>query len=118
MGGSNAIRLFYRNREIYTSSSPERVRQRILTNAPDKTPSLAAVLATVAPQALGSVLDWCPEGSPERAYLEQLAVYLRSGQGRMADALREALVECMLKGESPFERSLLLSCRLCLEHVL
>lgn len=94
------------------------VCKRILATDPSKTPSLAAVLATVAPQALGSLLEWCPEDSPELTYLEQLGVYLRGGQAEVADTLRTSLIECMLKGTSPFERSLLLSCQLCLEHVL
>jgi hypothetical protein len=91
------------------------VCQRVLTMSPPASPSLAVIFATVAPQVLGKVQEWCEEGSTELLYLEQLNVYLRSGTEELVEPLRAAFVECLLKGQSAFERSLLLSCRFCLD---
>jgi hypothetical protein len=52
------------------------VAQRVLASNPDKSPSLAAILATAAPRTLGVVQEWCSEGSAEREYLELLGSYL------------------------------------------
>src|SRR5262249_5407998 len=94
------------------------VAKRVLRTPYERTPTIAAVFGTAAPQTIGTVMEWCPEGTTARKYLEQLAVHLRSGDSGERSAIREALEACLKEGESSFERSMLLSCELCLEHVL
>jgi hypothetical protein len=100
------------------SLSSHAVCERVLSGKPVVSGSLAVILATVAPQVIGKVTPWCQERSKELEYLEQLEAYLRSGEGDRADSLRSLLTACRRQGESAFERSLLLSCELCLEHLI
>lgn len=99
------------------SLSSSAVSQRLFGGSHEKTPSLAVVYATAAPKTLGTVLEWCEADSPEREYLETLGDYLRHGKRSDVPVLRKALADAMTNGQSPFERSLLLSCELCLEHI-
>ena len=92
--------------------------QGVLARCPTGSESIAVALATAAPRVLGKVQSWCSEGSKHQVYLERLGAYLRSGKIDQVDALRQSLIDCIVREEAPFDQMLLLATRLCLEHVI
>jgi helicase len=93
------------------------VVRRTLATFPVDSPSLAVILATVAPHYLGEMLSRCASGSPEKGYLELLGAFLSTGDANRIEVIREAFIRCLLAAPTPFEGALLRSGRLCLEHL-
>lgn len=79
--------------------------------------SLAAIVATAAPELLPEMLSYCDTDSAAKRYLELLEYFLRTGEITNTSEIRQALIECLLDAPSSFENSLFRSCRLCLEHI-
>lgn len=97
--------------------SAKAVIQRIRGTNLDISSSIAAIVATAAPDLLPEMLPYCDVNSPSKRYLELLESFLHTGVSTNIDEIRQALIECLLEAPSSFENSLFRSCRLCLEHI-
>ena len=80
-------------------------------------PSQAAIIGTAAPNFIPGMIPRCPSNSPERAYLESLNAFLRSGSEPSLDELSTLLAGCIVNAATPFEQALLRPCVLCLKHI-
>ena len=89
----------------------ERVKQTELS------PSQSVIIANAAPTFIARMIPIGSSGSSERSYIEGLNAFLYSGTTSDYEKLHELLVKCILGAPSAFERTLLRSSILCLQHV-
>jgi len=78
----------------------------------------AALLATVAPGLIPKILSKAEMQPLTAAYLEQLVLFLETGNLELTEGLRQKFVDCMLHECTAFESGLMRSARVSLEHII
>ena len=81
-------------------------------------PSLKVAVATAVPVRSREIANTLPPDSPERRYLELVALFLATGLAEAEEELEGRFRECILNSNTPWDSSLLRSARVSLKHLV
>jgi len=88
----------------------------VIQKLPPLTPSIAVVVATVAPGYLPMMFSHVASAPAEQSFLQELSAFLSVGDEQHRHSAAVAFDDCLAAAATPYERSLLMSSRVALEH--